>query len=89
MNALHAQRNFAAAMRLMTRATVSAAALPSLDAVRTTAELVQRARVVRSALNARSLFRDVYARAAALSEALSRFQERKQVRRECRPSSTP
>jgi len=81
MSASHARRNFTAALQLMTTATVSAAALPSLAAVRTTAELVQRAQVVRSALNARSLFRDVHARAEALSEALVRFQQRKRLQR--------
>lgn len=46
-----------------------------------TLPLVERARVVRSAPNARSLFRDVRARAEALSEALVRFQDRKRLQR--------
>jgi hypothetical protein len=76
MNTALAQRNFDASIMLMNQARIDCSVLPPLSAT-TTAQLIERAKIVRAALNARSLFRDVRARAEALSEALVRFRQRK------------
>jgi hypothetical protein len=77
MNAIRARDKFNTAMLLLDQAKEEAAALPPLGAIRTTADLVQRAKIVRSVMNARHLFQEAHQRAEGLSEALVRFQQRK------------
>lgn len=72
-----AERNFSASMRLLHRVGVSCAHLPELGELRTVSELASRARIVRSALNARALFEDFSKHLAGLSEALADYQVRK------------
>lgn len=78
MKALTPRDQFNTAMLLLDQAREEAAALPPLSTIRTTAGLVQRARIVHSVMNARSMFQEVHQRAEGLSEALVRFQQRKQ-----------
>ena len=78
MNAMRAKDQFNTALLLLDQAKEEAAALPPLATIRTTADLVQRARIVRSVLDARNLFQQVHERAEGLSEALVRFQQRKE-----------
>jgi hypothetical protein len=77
MNATGARDKFNTAMLLLDQAKEEAATLPPLATISSTADLVQRARIVRSVLNARNLFEQVHQRAEGLSEALVRFQQRK------------
>jgi hypothetical protein len=77
MNALKPQDNFNTALALLDQAREEAALLPPLSAIRTTGDLVQRARIVRSVMNARNMFQQVHQRAEGLGEALVRFQRRK------------
>jgi hypothetical protein len=77
MNALKARDNFNTAMLLLDQAREEAAALPPISSIRTTADLVQRAKIVRSVLSARRMFQEVHQRAEGLSEALVRFRQRK------------
>ena len=78
MKALKARDNFNTAMLLLDQAREEAAALPPISSIRTTADLVQRAKIVRSVLSARKMFQEVHERAEGLSEALVRFQRRKE-----------
>ena len=73
-----AQRNFSASMRLMQNVGFKCAALPELGELKTLSELTARARLVRSALNARALFESLNKNLAGLSEALVEFEKRKQ-----------
>jgi len=79
MRAPRPRDQFNTAMLLLDQAREEAAALPPLSTIRTTAGLVQRARIVRSVMNARSLFQEVHQHAEGLSEALVRFQQRKKL----------
>lgn len=72
-----AQRNFSASMRLMQNVGVKCASLPALGELKTLPELTARARLVRSALNARALFESLNKNLAGLSEALAEFEKRK------------
>jgi hypothetical protein len=78
MPSSHAERNFSASMRLLRRVGNSCALLPELGELRTVSELTSRARIVRSALNARALFEDLNKHLAGLSAALADYQMRKQ-----------
>jgi hypothetical protein len=73
-----AQRNFSASMRLMQNVGFKCARLPELGELKTLSELTARARLVRSALNARALFESLNKNLAGLSEALAEFEKRKQ-----------
>ncbi len=73
-----AQRNFSASMRLMQNVGFKCANLPELGELKTLSELTARARLVRSALNARALFESLNKNLAGLSEALVEFEKRKQ-----------
>ena len=73
-----AQSNFDASMRLLKRVEATCATLPALSELRTLSELTARARIVRSALNARSLFENFQKNLVGLSAALADFEERKQ-----------
>ncbi len=72
-----AQRNFSASMRLMQNVGFKCARLPELGELKTLSELTARARLVRSALNARALFESLNKNLAGLSEALAEFEKRK------------
>jgi len=72
-----AQRNFSASMRLMQNVGFKCARLPELGELKTMSELTARARLVRSALNARALFESLNKNLAGLSEALAEFEKRK------------
>lgn len=72
-----AQRNFSASMRLMQNVGFKCAKLPELGELKTLPELTARARLVRSALNARALFESLNKNLAGLSEALAEFEKRK------------
>lgn len=72
-----AQRNFSASMRLMQNVGFRCAHLPELGELKTLPELTARARLVRSALNARALFESLNKNLAGLSEALADFEKRK------------
>ena len=72
-----AERNFSASMRLLRRVGESCARLPELGELRTLSELTSRARIARSALNARALFEDFNTHLAGLSAALADYQSRK------------
>jgi hypothetical protein len=72
-----AQRNFSASMRLMQNVGFKCARLPELGELKTLSELTARARLVRSALNARALFESLNKNLAGLSEALVEFEKRK------------
>ncbi|HET7778668.1 MAG TPA: hypothetical protein VFL07_08960 [Rudaea sp.] len=72
-----AQRNFSASMRLMQNVGFKCANLPELGELKTLPELTARARLVRSALNARALFESLNRNLAGLSEALVEFEKRK------------
>ena len=74
-----AQRNFSASMRLMQNVGFTCARLPELRELRTISELTARARLVRSALNARALFENLNKNLAGLSEALAEFEKRKRL----------
>ena len=65
-------------MRLLRKVEATCATLPALGELRTLSELVSRARIVRSALNARSLFEDFHRHMARLGAALADYQARKQ-----------
>lgn len=82
-----AQRNFSASMRLMQNVGFKCARLPELGELKTLSELTARARLVRSALNARALFESLNKNLAGLSEALVEFEKRK--RRIAGNSTTP
>ena len=82
-----AQRNFSASMRLMQNVGFKCAHLPELGELKTMSELTARARLVRSALNARALFESLNKNLAGLSEALVEFEKRK--RRIAENSTTP
>jgi len=82
-----AQRNFSASMRLMQNVGFKCAHLPKLGELKTMSELTARARLVRSALNARALFESLNKNLAGLSEALAEFEKRK--RRIAEGSATP
>ena len=82
-----AQRNFSASMRLMQNVGFKCARLPELGELKTLSELTARARLVRSALNARALFESLNKNLAGLSEALVEFEKRK--RRIAGDSTTP
>jgi hypothetical protein len=82
-----AQRNFSASMRLMQNVGFKCARLPELGELKTISELTARARLVRSALNARALFESFNKNLAGLSEALVEFEKRKQ--RIAAASTTP
>ncbi|HZX92643.1 MAG TPA: hypothetical protein VFE67_18550 [Rudaea sp.] len=81
-----AQRNFSASMRLMQNVGFKCARLPELGELKTLSELTARARLVRSALNARALFESLNKNLAGLSEALVEFEKRK---RRIAGNSTP
>ena len=72
-----AQRNFVASLRLLKQAEASSATLTPVAHLRTEEELATRARIVRSVLNARSLFANIHRRTDALNQALDRFHARK------------
>jgi len=72
-----AQRNFSASMRLMQNVGFKCASLPEIGELKTLSELTARARLVRSALNARALFESLNKNLAGLSEALVEFEKRK------------
>lgn len=72
-----ANRHFDASMRLLRRVEARCALLPALGELRTMSELTARARIVRSALNARSLFEDFRKNLSGLSAALADYQARK------------
>jgi len=72
-----AERHFSASMRLMRKVGSSCSLLPELGELRTVSELASRARIVRSALNARALFEDLHKRTTGLSAALADYQARK------------
>ena len=72
-----AQRNFSASMRLMQNVGAKCARLPALGELKTLPELTARARLVRSALNARALFESLNKKLAGLNEALAEFEKRK------------
>ena len=74
-----AQRNFSASMRLMQNVGFKCASLPELGELKTLSELTARARLVRSALNARALFESLNKNLAGLSEALAEFEKRKRL----------
>ena len=74
-----ALRNFSASMRLMKNVGASCAALPELAELKTLAELTARARLVRSALNARALFASFYQNLSGLGQALADFEQRKRL----------
>jgi len=82
-----AQRNFSASMRLMQNVGFKCARLPELGELKTLPELTARARLVRSALNARSLFESLNKNLTGLSEALVEFEKRK--RRIAADTATP
>ena len=82
-----AQRHFSASMRLMQNVGFKCARLPELGELKTMSELTARARLVRSALNARALFESLNKNLAGLSEALAEFEKRK--RRIAESSATP
>jgi hypothetical protein len=71
------QRHFNASMRLLEKVKASCVALPPIGELRTDADLAARARIVRSALNARSLFQNIHRRGVELNAALVRFHVRK------------
>ena len=71
------ERNFNASMRLLRRIEETCAGLPALSELRTLSELTTRARIVRSALNARSLFENFHKRVAGINEALADYEVRK------------
>jgi hypothetical protein len=73
-----ANRHFAASMRLLRRVGERCARLPSLGELQTLSELTARARIVRSALNARALFEDLQKNVSGLSAALSAYEQRRQ-----------
>ena len=73
-----AERNFNASMRLLRKVEATCATLPALSELRTLSDLTARARIVRSALNARSLFENLHKHLAGLSSALADFEARKQ-----------
>lgn len=77
MTANLARRNFSASMRLMRNVGARCAGLPALGELKTLPELTARARLVRSALNARALFESLSRNFAGLSEALADFEKRK------------
>jgi hypothetical protein len=72
-----AERNFNASMRLLKRVEATCATLPALSELRTISELASRARIVRSALNARALFENLHKHLTGLSAALADYQARK------------
>jgi hypothetical protein len=73
-----AERNFRASMRLLRRVGESCAQLPELGELTTLSELTSRARIVRSALNARALFENFNRHLSGLSDALADYERRKQ-----------
>ena len=73
-----AERNFSASMRLLRRVGESCARLPELGELTTLSELTSRARIVRSALNARALFENFNRHLSGLSDALADYERRKQ-----------
>ena len=73
-----AERNFNASMRLLKKVEETCATLPALSELKTVSELTARARIVRSALNARSLFENFHKRIVGINEALAEYQVRKQ-----------
>jgi hypothetical protein len=73
-----AERNFNASMRLLKKVEASCATLPALSELRTISELTSRARIVRSALNARALFENFQKHMVGLNEALADYAARKQ-----------
>jgi hypothetical protein len=72
------QQNFNASMRLMTQVKASCVALRPIGELRTDEDLATRARIVRAALNARSLLQGIHMRGVELNAALARFHARKQ-----------
>lgn len=64
-------------MRLLSKVGASCASLPALSELKTMSELAARARIVRSALNARSLFENFQKHVVGLNDALADYQERK------------
>lgn len=77
MKALKPDDKFNTALILLGQAREEAATLPPLSTLRTTRDLAERARIIRSVMNARDLFRQAHERAEGLSEALVRFEQRK------------
>lgn len=71
------ERNFNASMRLLKKVEETCATLPALSELKTVSELTARARIVRSALNARSLFKSFHQRVVGINEALAEYQVRK------------
>jgi hypothetical protein len=72
-----AERNFNASMRLLKKVEATCATLPALSELRTLSELTARARIVRSALNARWLFENLQKHLGGLTAALADFEARK------------
>lgn len=78
MTSNRVERNFNASMRLLKRVEATCATLPALSELRTISELTSRARIVRSALNARALFENFHKHLVGLNAALADYQARKQ-----------
>lgn len=72
-----AERNFSASVRLMKKVEASCVALQPIAELRTEADLVRRALIVRSVLNARALFENLHRRTLTLTAALANFHARK------------
>ena len=87
MSTNRAERNFSASMRLLKKVEASCATLPALSELRTISELTSRARIVRSALNARALFENFQKHMVGLNAALADYQARKQRLAEANQSS--
>jgi hypothetical protein len=73
-----AERNFNASMRLLKKVGASCSTLPALSELKTISELTARARIVRSALNARALFENFQKNLSGLNDALADYRTRKQ-----------
>jgi hypothetical protein len=79
MNAVLIKRNFDASLRLMDRARAASTRLKPLSEIHEVSDLVTRARIVRSELNARALFQGIHRRSLGLTEALARLRQRKRT----------
>lgn len=77
MGSEYPKRNAAAAFALLARASRRCEPLPAVDEIKSTAELVQRARMLRSILKTRAMVQELRDRAADLESAIERFKDRK------------
>lgn len=73
----HTERNAAACVQLLERASAVCQTLPALSQPLTPAQLEQRARIVRAVLNTRSLLCKLRQRADRLAADLERFKQRR------------